>query len=274
MRIHGMMCFRQTILRCTFSLAVIGAMCVTLTSASNEARGDAFFPIARENVALKSDFTLDFGGVVTTGNITSTDMVLKLNPEQNSARVIQYFQKVEPLQIPIGPGIFLDTGDITVTVMHSIGGTFDGDTNAYGTEDIYAVYFEGDLSALGIESPFVLPSSSDGSLTFDAKPAGGAAGSTGQIDLEWNGSSKLEGPAGPIEFSYVCRVHTVFSITTAGDIDGDFDVDEDDFEFMQACYSGNLSYSDPHCELADLVRDKKINFADMVVFFENVTSGE
>ncbi|MBI4717582.1 MAG: hypothetical protein HY763_07240 [Planctomycetes bacterium] len=153
-----------------------------------------------------STFTLDFGqfGGVASANISSTEYELEIDPAAGTARFQSYLQHVEPLILPDGSPTGVSTGDITVEIIQSLGGTFDRATGTFLTDDVYAVHFTGDLSMFGITSPFILPSTSAGSVAFDAV-------NTGTTSMAWVGDGLLS----VIPFHYACTVSGVFSSTNA-----------------------------------------------------------
>ncbi len=157
-----------------------------------------------QNPALESSFTLDFGeyGGARTALISGTEFDLEIDPANANAQFLSYFQNVDPLTLPGG----FSTGNITITIEESLGGEFDRTTGVFTTNDVYAVHFDGDLSAYGIESPFILPGSASGVVSFDSV-------STGYADMEWEGEGMLESPfrTNEIVFTYTCSIRGVFT---------------------------------------------------------------
>jgi len=51
-----------------------------------------------------------------------------------------------------------------------------------------------------------------------------------------------------------------------GDLDGDGDVDQEDFGFFQACLSGTSVPHEPGCEDADLDSDTTVDQNDFAIF--------
>jgi len=172
------------------------------------ARAESATIIAVENPALVSSFTLNFTGfgVTTSGLIASTDIAFEVDPDQGTARFVQYFQHVAALTLPGG----FDTGDLIIEIVDgSSFGTYNELTKEFNTEELYVIHFTGDLSAFGIESPVILPSTSRGFVTIGTE-------SGGEINLSWEGDGVLANPnpndPNPfIEFEYTCDVATTFT---------------------------------------------------------------
>ena len=158
---------------------------------------------ATEDSAQPGFFTLDFGAKIgsTSGQITSTDYGLEVDPEAGTARLVDYYQEVESLNLFGFP-----TGAITVEVVPgSSTGTYDKTTREFTTTELYSISFTADLSAFGLFSPIELPSTSTG--TVDITPGG----LNSHVNLQWAGSSDII--AGQ-EFTYTCEVNTEFSAST------------------------------------------------------------
>lgn len=157
--------------------------------------------VASQNPVGTSAFTLDFSpfGGISSANITSTEYELVIDPALGTARFADYVQHVEPLLLPDGQGGGISTGDITVEIINSISGTFDRGTGTFITSDVYAVHFTGDLTAFGITSPFVLPSTSTGRVTFNTVAAG-------ETNMVWAGTGQIAF----LPFQYNCAVKGVF----------------------------------------------------------------
>lgn len=153
-----------------------------------------------QDPVLESGFVLDFGfpGGVSAADVSDTEFDLEIDPASGTARFTRYSQLIAPLilQGPDGP---VSTGDITVEILASLGGTFDRETGQFVTNDIYAVHFTGDLSIFGITSPFVLPSSSTATIEYTDI-------AEGVTELVWDGGSELGGFA----FTYQCQVKGIF----------------------------------------------------------------
>lgn len=187
--------------RATAGLCVAGAVSLV---GSGAARGEPVSLIASQSVSPPSSFILDFGvfGGISSANITTTEFELEIDPAAGTARFVDYQQQVDPLILPDGSANGVSTGDITVEIIESLGGTFDRATGTFVTDDVYAVHFTGDLSAFGIQSPFILPSTSTGTVSYTSL----AGGTT---DMEWIGEGLLAG----IPFSYACAVNGSFTAT-------------------------------------------------------------
>lgn len=150
-----------------------------------------------QDAALESGFVLDFEfpGGLSAAEVSETEFELVIDPAAGTARFTQYSQSVAPLilQGPNGP---VSTGDITVEIVASLGGTFDRETGTFVTNDIYAIHFTGDLEEdFGITSPFILPSSSTATIEFTDL-------AEGVTELVWEGTSELAG----FSFTYRCQV--------------------------------------------------------------------
>ncbi|TWT40313.1 hypothetical protein RAS1_40210 [Phycisphaerae bacterium RAS1] len=158
--------------------------------------------------SVPSYFTLDFGqaGGVTSANIALTDFTLSIDPQTRRARMVDYYQEVEPLTLPGG----FSTGDITIQTMPEFSfGKYDAASGAFVTIDYYVISFTGDLSAFGLTSPAILPGTSNGVVTFsDAQ--------TGEVVMEWAGKGWLQNPGGPnlppVRFRYTCDVTADFVV--------------------------------------------------------------
>ncbi len=153
---------------------------------------------ATQDAAMQSYFTLDFGfpGGASSAQVADTTFELEVDPSAGSARFLSYTQNVAPLSLPGG----VSTGDITVEIVASLGGTFDRTTGEFTTNDVYAVHFTGDLSPFGIESPFILPSSSTATVQF-------VSVNEGTTIQEWRGAGLLGG----MVFAYECTVNGSFT---------------------------------------------------------------
>jgi len=176
-------------------------MAVTVALAVATATAASASPMvvsATQNPAVQSYFTLDFGfpGGMSSAQVADTTFELEVDPSAGSARFLSYHQNVAPLTLPGG----VSTGDITVEIVTSLGGTFDRATGEFTTNDVYAVHFTGDLSAFGIESPFILPSSSTATVQYDAV-------NEGTTVQEWRGGGVLAG----MMFTYECSVSGSFT---------------------------------------------------------------
>lgn len=163
---------------------------------------------AQQDTAQVSSFTLNFGpgAPLSSANIAETSFNLEIDPALGTARLLNYIQKVDPLMLPDGQGGVVSTGNLTISVLDSQVGSFSRRTGVFTTQELYQIDFEGDLSAFGITSPFYLPGSSTGKVTFDDV-------ASGATELNWVGSGSLLG--GLIPFDYVCTVQGVFVSTNA-----------------------------------------------------------
>lgn len=163
---------------------------------------------ATEDSVQPGFFTLDFGAKVgiASGQITSTDYGLEVDPDAGTARLTDYYQEVESLNL-FGA---VPTGDIVVTIVEgSSSGTYNKATREFTTTETYLVYFAEDLSAFGLVSPVELESTSTG--TVDISTERGAS----HVNLTWEGGSDIAGQ----EFSYDCQVNTQFSATSTQILD-------------------------------------------------------
>lgn len=154
---------------------------------------------ATEDSAQPGFFTLDFGAEVgiTSGQITSTDYGLEVDPDMGTARLTNYYQEVESLNL-----FGVPTGDIIVELVEgSSTGTYNKKTREFTTTELYRIFFTADLSAFGLFSPVELPSTSTG--TIDIVPGG----LNSHVNLQWAGSSDI---IPGTEFSYTCEVNTAF----------------------------------------------------------------
>lgn len=190
--------------------STVRGMIATLALGALIATGTQAAPItvnAIEDVVQPGFFTLNFGeaGGIASGNITSTDYGLEVDPVVGTARLVEYYQEVDSITLF---GQF-PTGDMIIEVVEGTSeGTYDPETRVFTTSEDYAVHFSGDLSAFGLESPVVLPSTSTGTLDLTTGRF------SSHVDLNWNGVGQLNNPAdpkNPIEFSYTCEINTNFT---------------------------------------------------------------
>lgn len=162
---------------------------------------------ATENSADPGSFTLDFGtgdSGITSGQITSTDYGLEVDPETGMAHLTNYLQDVQSLTI-----FGVDTGDIQVKILQDSAAEpaeYNEETREFTTTETYLVFFSnpklGEL--FGLVSPVELVSTSTGTVDFSTEP--GAS----RVNLTWEGTSGILGPV----FSYICQVNTSFTATT------------------------------------------------------------
>lgn len=191
----------------TRRMKMITAM-ISLALLSSVTVAEPIVVVNRENPAMISAFTLDFGvnlGGVASGLIARTDYAIEVDADFASARFTTYRQEVEPITLPGG----FSTGNLLIEIVpDSSFGTYNAQTGLFVTEELYSISFEGDLSAFGLVSPVILPSSSTGILSIN--PTGES-----EINLNWIGEGVLANPFNPqelISFDYSCSVNTLFSV--------------------------------------------------------------
>jgi len=162
--------------------------------------------VAGNDPTLPSSFILDFGGQggVASARIAVTHIEFEVDPDEATARFVDYYQEVEPLALPGG----FSTGNMTIEIIgESSTGWYNALTGEFDIGDTYAIHFEGDLSAFGLESPVLLESSSAGIVILNP-------GSDGQVSMDWSGEGILADPFNPqqwLEFSYTCSVAAAFA---------------------------------------------------------------
>ncbi|MEK6674249.1 MAG: hypothetical protein AABZ47_01185 [Planctomycetota bacterium] len=242
--------------------ALLTTLCMAL--AASAARAEVTYAVANQDPQAESAFSLNFGvfGGVSSATITQTNFLLELDT-LGGAKLVDYHQSVEPLTLPGG----FDTGPIRVEVTKNTGGTYDETTGEFTSNDVYAIYFEGDLSAFGLESPVHLPGDSSGIVTFDGEQ-------TGSVQMEWRGESALPNPFDPgtyFDFTYACHVESLFAVPSAGDVDGDTDVDLKDVASFMNCLSGQVGFSTPRCVLADADNSGTVEMDDFSAISENLS---
>lgn len=193
--------------RITLMIALSGGLLASslscgLIESALPAKPTTQYALAKQDASVSSYFTLDFGeyGGERIAQISRTDFLLEFDQVDGSARFASYYQVIDPIELPGG----MSTGKITVVIQNSLGGTLNTNTGEFVTDDVYVIYFDGDLSAFGIESPFVLPSTSEGTLTFDA-----GTQESGRVKMGWSGGGTL----GSLPFWYTCHVTGVFEST-------------------------------------------------------------
>lgn len=245
------------------------------------ASADPIYPFNSLDTSKTSEngFELNFPdfGLVQEAEITETEFVLRVEFTQDGVRFIDYCQSIDPLFLPGPDGTPISTGNLFIEIDESIAQSYDTVTGEFITTDLYAITFEGDLSAFGIESPYILESTSHGTINFDPTPAGGVSSTTGTVELVWSGDGDdtLENPINPeepIRFAYACAVVTEFVVSDIGDTDGDIDVDLADFALLQQCFGGaDVAFASAVCELVDLDRDNDVDFDDYDEFQNRVT---
>jgi hypothetical protein len=219
----------------------------------------------------QSSFTLDFGIYGSSeAIITNTTYLLELDPVNNSAAFLDYYQEIDPLTLPGG----VSTGDITVTIVPgSSSGTYDAATGQFETEEFYSIAFTGDLSMYGLESPVHLPSSSVGQINYNGPD-------TGQITLHWSGQGQLDNPSdpdNPIIFEYECATETNFSPPQIGDMNCDGAINTLDIDPFIAALQGPDAYDnlEPNCDrnLADVNGDGAVDTLDIDAFVGVLLNG-
>lgn len=252
----------------------IGAVLIlSLLAAGSVGATEPVYTVGHENPdkGFESFFTLDFGKFgESMAFISSTDIVqrFEFDGALGTAKFLDYFQMVDSLELPFG----IETGDITIEILESENVSFDFDeltgTGEFTTNDIYAVYFTGDLSQFGIESPFIMPATSVGTITFETD-------TTGRVEMVWEGEGMLgEDPKTAIPYFYTCHVNTVFAIPGRADFDADGHVGLVDFGFLQRCFTGEgIEYGDDVCEMADFDLDSDVDGADYSVFVAHKSGG-
>ena len=177
-----------------------GWMCLGIAvAASTAANAEVRILSAESDPSKPNYFTVNFPpelGGPQTADIVRTVFAISVDPDAESASILSWYQQVNPLLLG---GV--DTGNILVTLADDSNGRFSQQDNMgeFITEEVYAVHFEGDLSQFGLESPFIVPSSSSGTVEFDGN--GG-----GTISMDWGG----EGQIGDFTFTYACAVNATF----------------------------------------------------------------
>ncbi|MFQ5412887.1 MAG: hypothetical protein ACE5E6_00370 [Phycisphaerae bacterium] len=234
------------------------------------ARGESKYLVCDDHPKLDNFFTLDFNDpdqpfnpdLVTQAFISTTYYVLDIDPDAGTARFVDYHQDVDPLLLPGG----ISTGAITIGIVpDSSSGTFDPETGAYTTTELYEIFFEGDLSLFGVESPVVLESTSNGIVGFDTAV-------TGTILMEWAGTDtgtleNPQNPGEPLTFSYTCQVNAQFAQAGTGDFDADIAVDIQDYLAFRACFTGPTTNPvGSACAAGDFDLDGDIDLDDSAAF--------
>lgn len=195
--------------------AIAGMVGVAVTASVASAAPEVIYAVSDPN--LPNYFTVNFPpelGGPQTANIMGTRFMIRLDAEAGTAGFVSWFQRVAPLSLA---GI--STGPITVRLADVSTGFFDapgkGSENegAFSTTEAYDVHFAGDLSMFGLESPFFIPSSSTGTITYDKEGA-----RTGIVSMEWTGVGSIPNPfdpANPFTFTYACSVNSRFVTAVA-----------------------------------------------------------
>lgn len=161
---------------------------------------------ALQAAAPDSTFTLSFSGqALPSSFISNTNFQLELDSAiaGGTARFVNYYQNVAPLTLPDGQGGFVNTGDLTVTVVPGSSGigTFDSLTGAFTTSETYRIDYTGDLRPIGLDDggTVYFDSTSNGLVTFDNLDP-----SFGSIEQHWSGYYM------PLGLDYTCQVYSVF----------------------------------------------------------------
>lgn len=235
----------------------LAAVFLAAAASGAAAAGERWFALAETDPEVESWFTIDFGeeyGGARSAYITRTTFVLDLLPSRGVARFVEYYQNVEPLELPGGHS----TGNMVITVVPgSSGGAFDTDSDTFTTQELYRIDFDGDLSFYDLYSPIYLPGASSGALD--------RAG--GKISQSWEGEGELENPFdpdNPIHFEYVCKVHTIYQPQEAcdGDVNRDGAVSLADLAALLASFghSTGQPYFNP---LADFDGSGTVDSSDL-----------
>lgn len=216
-------------------------------------------------------FTLTFDeayGGTRVANITQSQITLEIC-DDGTARFVDYYQECDSLTLPGG----FETGALTILISDSQPQNWNPSTGEFTTSDLYAIHFEGDLSAFGIGSPFVLPGSSGGVVTFDAP-------TTGRIGMNWEGGAALPNPFDPtqfIPFTYSCQVNLSFEVDPgcatngcSNDLDGDCTVGLSDLSVMLA----NFGTTGPRVRPleGDTNRDLSVDLSDLAAMLSQFGS--
>ena len=209
----------------------------------------------------ENSFTVEFpgelGGGTQTADIPHTEMVLELLPDLSSARLLNWFQQVDPFDL-----LGISTGDITITLGGPSIGSFDDMTGEFATEESYQIFFDdSELVELGFDSPYLIPASSAGVITF-------VDSTNGTVAMEWEGVGELENPddpSNPFLFTYSCVVNALFGDASAcqGDANGDGAVDPLDSGFVSARFGCPVGTGDAECDLADQNVDGAVDPLDV-----------
>lgn len=251
---------------------LLGATIALTALATTSLAADPVSLRAEHDAAAPNFFTLDFGdGTPRTAQISDTTYDLRLDELSGEARFVSYLQFIDPIEIPIAPGVALSTGDITVEIVPGsgdpAGSTYDAKTGEFATAETYRISFTGDLSPIGFFSPVDLPSNSTGTVAYDNT---GTAGSIGQ---DWEGSVELF----PGQFlNYQCRVSTTFQQRFVGDLNCDAGVNASDISaFVTALTNPDAFGSQfPNCDiaLADVNGDGRVTVSDITGFVDLLTN--
>jgi len=217
--------------------------------------------VAVNDPNAENSFTVEFpeelGGQVQTADIPYTEMVLELLPDESGARLLSWFQQVEPFDL-----LGISTGDITITLGGPSAGTFDEVTGEFATEETYQILFDdSELVELGFDSPYVIPASSAGVITF-------VDSTNGTVAMEWEGVGELynpDDPSNPFIFTYSCVINALIGNSSAceGDSNGDGLVDPLDTGFVLARLGCSVGTGDVECDAADQNVDGAVDPLDV-----------
>ena len=217
--------------------------------------------VAINDPNAENSFTVEFpaelGGETQTANIPHTEMVLELLPDSSSARLLSWFQQVEPFDL-----LGISTGDITITLGGPSIGSFDDMTGEFATEESYQIFFDdSELVELGFDSPYVIPASSAGVITF-------VDSTNGTVAMQWEGVGELfnpDDPSNPYIFTYTCVVNALIGASSAceGDSNGDGAVDPLDSGFIAARFGCSVGTGDAECDAADQNVDGAVDPLDV-----------
>lgn len=222
---------------------------------------------ASHDAAGANFFTLDFGdGNPRNAQISNTVFDLRIDEASGTARFVNYHQLINPIEIPLGNGQSVSTGDITVTVVPgSSTGVFNSETGVFSTAELYEISFTGDLSFIGFTSPVVLPSASNGTITYSSATAGG-------IDQIWDGETTV----GVFQLAYQCRVTTAFVEQYPGDLNCDAAVGASDISAFVLALSNPSGFGGafPGCDItmADINGDGSVTVGDIGAFVGLLTN--
>lgn len=218
------------------------------------------------NPAAENSFSLDFGdGNPRTAFISDTTYDLRVDEITGTAKFVSYEQFVDPIEIPVGPGQFLSTGDLTIRVLPGTStGSYADATGVFTTAESYEISFTGDLSPIGFSSPVILPSASSGTVTFGTD----ISGTVNQI---WQGETLV----GQFPLRYTCRVNTTFAVRFPGDLNCDTAVSAQDISPFVTAITNPAAFAEqfPNCDigLADINGDGFVSVGDISPFVNLLT---